>query len=74
MTTVFVSFCAQLALIYVPFMQKIFQTEGLQSRDLMHLLGLAATSFSLHELRRRYERRLNADQAVSTFARVEELA
>ena len=74
LTTVSISFCAQLALIYVPFMQRIFQTEGLHSHDLMHLLALAATSFSLHELRRRYERKLNAEQAAASVSRAEELA
>ncbi|KZV79495.1 HAD-like protein, partial [Exidia glandulosa HHB12029] len=74
LTTVSASFCAQLGLIYVPFMQRIFQTQSLESRDLMHLLALAGASFSLHEVRRRYERRLNAEQATSTFTRVEELA
>ncbi|KAH7102158.1 calcium-transporting ATPase [Auriculariales sp. MPI-PUGE-AT-0066] len=72
--TVSTSFCAQLALIYVPFMQAVFQTEALALQDLLHLLALAATSFSLHELRRRYERRLDAVHAASAYSRVEELA
>lgn len=59
--TVSTSFFAQLALVYVPLMQSVFQTEALQSQDLMALLALAGTSFGLHEMRRRYERALNAD-------------
>jgi Ca2+-transporting ATPase len=73
--TVSVSFCVQLALIYVPVMQAVFQTQALETQDLLHLLGLAATSFSLHEVRRRYERRLDAESASTTTAgRVEEMA
>ncbi|KZO92293.1 calcium-transporting P [Calocera viscosa TUFC12733] len=59
-TTVSVSFITQLALIYVPVMQAIFQTESLSSRDLFILVALAVTSFGFHEIRRRYERKLNA--------------
>jgi Ca2+-transporting ATPase len=56
--TVSTSFLVQLALIYVPFMQAVFQTEALRARDLSTLLLLAGTSFILHELRRRYERKV----------------
>jgi len=59
-TTVSVSFLVQLTLIYVPFMQAIFQTEALQLQDLFTLLALAGTSMVLHEGRRRYERSVNA--------------
>jgi P-type Ca2+ transporter type 2C len=58
LTTVSISFISQLALVYVPFMQAVFQTEGLSSNDLSTLLMLAAASFTLHEGRRRYERKL----------------
>jgi len=68
-TTVSVSFLVQLSLIYVPFMQKIFQTASLETWDLLTLLGLAAVSMTLHEGRRRYERSLNADL---TYAHVAE--
>lgn len=60
-TTVSVSAVTQLALVYVPFMQAIFQTAALDLGDLGIILGLAATSFALHEGRRRYERQLNQD-------------
>ncbi|KAG8829989.1 High affinity Ca2+/Mn2+ P-type ATPase-like protein [Serendipita sp. 399] len=55
--TVSTSFLVQLALIYVPFMQAVFQTVALRARDLSTLLVLAAISMGLHELRRRWERR-----------------
>ncbi|KAJ2928625.1 hypothetical protein H1R20_g8434, partial [Candolleomyces eurysporus] len=70
--TVSVSFLVQLGLVYVPFMQAIFHTAALPFRDLSVLLGLGATSAALHEFRRLYERRINADE---TYAQVmEELA
>lgn len=65
LTTISVSFIVQLALIYVPFMQAIFQTEALAWSDLSTLLLLAASSFTLHELRRKYERRLNTEEMYS---------
>ena len=55
--TVTTSFLVQLTLIYVPFMQAVFQTEALRARDLSTLLVLAAASFTLHEMRRRWERK-----------------
>ncbi|KAK4689295.1 P-type Ca2+ transporter type 2C, partial [Tremellales sp. Uapishka_1] len=57
--SVSVSFWAQLALIYVPLLQHIFQTEALALRDLLMLLGLAATSMGLHEGRRWWERKVS---------------
>ncbi|KAF9234187.1 hypothetical protein BU15DRAFT_90076 [Melanogaster broomeanus] len=60
-STVSVSFLVQLALVYVPFMQAIFQTEALGGRDMMTLLLLAGTSFALHEGRRYFERSADAD-------------
>ena len=62
MITVGVSFVVHLALVYVPFLQAVFQTEALAVQDLGTLLMLAATAFTLHEARRRYERHLNADE------------
>ena len=62
MITVGVSFVVQIALVYVPFLQAVFQTEALALADLSTLLMLAATAFTLHEARRRYERHLNADE------------
>lgn len=64
-TTVSVSVLVQLALVYVPFMQAIFQTEALANGDLMTLVLLAAASFLLHEGRRRYERSIDGDLAYN---------
>ncbi len=71
-TTVSTSFLVQLALIYVPFLQSIFQTEALSSSDLWTLFALGGVSAGLHEARRRYERSLNATMTYS--GSVEELA
>ncbi|ETW74621.1 Ca2+ transporting ATPase [Heterobasidion irregulare TC 32-1] len=68
--TVSVSFFTQLALVYVPLMQAVFQTEALPANDLCLLLGLAGSSMALHEGRRRYERSLNAAESwASTLLR-----
>jgi Ca2+-transporting ATPase len=72
MITVGISFLSQLGLVYVPFMQAIFQTEALPMDDLFLLLALAASSFLLHESRRRYERSLN--QRETYVSVTEELA
>jgi len=56
LTTVSTSFFVQLGLIYLPFMQPIFQTEALGLADLTKLLMLAITALAMHEGRRRYER------------------
>ncbi|WWD17105.1 calcium-transporting P-type ATPase, PMR1-type [Kwoniella shandongensis] len=55
--TISISFICQLALIYVPLLQHVFQTEALSLRDLMMLIGLAGTSMGLHEGRRWWERK-----------------
>jgi Ca2+-transporting ATPase len=70
--TVAISFLSQLGLIYIPFMQAIFQTEALPLDDLLLLFVLAGASSAFHEGRRRYERALNQSE---TYAAVtEELA
>jgi len=69
-STVSVSFIVQLSLIYVPLMQTIFQTAALDFGDLLLLLILAGISFTLHEVRRNYERGLNA--AVTSLSVMEE--
>ncbi|EPQ55398.1 Ca-transporting ATPase [Gloeophyllum trabeum ATCC 11539] len=61
LTTVSISFLSQLALVYVPFMQSIFQTEALGAGDMTTLLCLAGLSFGLHEARRRWERKLDRE-------------
>ena len=70
--TVSVSALTQLALVYVPIMQSVFQTAALPLSDLSILLLLACMSFGLHEVRRRYERKLNANETV--IGRAEEMA
>jgi Ca2+-transporting ATPase len=72
-TTVSISALTQLALVYVPFLQAIFQTDALGSRDLGVLLLLAGSSFGLHEVRRRWERR-KEEEAGYTNVAIEELA
>jgi P-type Ca2+ transporter type 2C len=72
LVTVAISFLSQLGLVYVPFMQAVFQTEALPMDDLFLLFILAASSFALHEGRRRYERALN--QRETYAAAIEELA
>jgi P-type Ca2+ transporter type 2C len=72
LSTVSVSFVVQLMLVYVPFMQRIFQTAALDFDDLATLLGLGCVSAGLHEVRRRYERALNSELTFAHAA--EELA
>ncbi|KAF8317721.1 calcium-transporting P [Clavulina sp. PMI_390] len=71
LTTVSTSFFVQLGLIYLPFMQPIFQTEALGFRDLFTLLVLGAIALGMHEGRRRYERQKEKEGA---WERVESLA
>jgi Ca2+-transporting ATPase len=56
LTTVSISFFVQLGLIYLPFMQPVFQTEALGFTDLFKLLVLGIAALAMHEGRRRYER------------------
>jgi Ca2+-transporting ATPase len=70
--TVAISFLSQLGLIYIPFMQAIFQTEALPLDDLFLLFALGCSSFLLHESRRRYERALNQNETYASV--MEELA
>lgn len=60
-----ISFSVQLLLIYFPPLQSVFQTESLSVRDLGVLLALAATSATLHEIRRRIEKAQAAKAAKS---------
>ncbi|TRM56861.1 hypothetical protein BD626DRAFT_413004 [Schizophyllum amplum] len=60
--SVSVSFTTQLSFIYVPFLQRIFQTEALGLGDLSLILMLAGASFAGHEARRTYERKLNVEE------------
>ncbi|KAM6123543.1 calcium-transporting ATPase type 2C member 2 [Phoenicopterus ruber ruber] len=51
------SFLGQLAVIYVPPLQKIFQTENLRVLDLLFLTGLASSVFIVSELVKLCEKR-----------------
>ncbi|XP_065589174.1 calcium-transporting ATPase type 2C member 2 [Cyrtonyx montezumae] len=51
------SFLGQLAVIYVPPLQKIFQTENLGALDLLFLTGLASSVFIVSELVKLCEKR-----------------
>lgn len=70
--TVSVSAITQLALVYVPVMQAVFQTAALSFSDMSVLLALAGTSMLLHEGRRRYERQVNAEESFTSV--MEEMA
>jgi Ca2+-transporting ATPase len=73
LTTVSISLLTQLALVYVPFLQAIFQTAALSRRDLGVIFLLAGCSFGLHEVRRRWERSGEEERGY-TSAAMEELA
>lgn len=59
------SLLGQMAVVYIPFLQRIFQTEALGGGDLLGLLALASTVFWVDEgrkfinARRRGRRRIN---------------
>ncbi|KAF8598978.1 calcium-transporting P [Ceratobasidium sp. AG-I] len=74
LTTVSISFLVQLALIYVPLMQSVFQTEALSLHDLFTLLCLGGVSMGLHEIRRTWERKKNAEADALYAGGVGEMA
>ncbi|XP_054696768.1 calcium-transporting ATPase type 2C member 2 isoform X1 [Grus americana] len=51
------SFLGQLAVIYVPPLQKVFQTENLRVVDLLFLTGLASSVFIVSEFVKLWEKR-----------------
>jgi Ca2+-transporting ATPase len=53
-------------------MQGVFQTQALGSRDFFTVLGWGIASLTLHEGRRMYERKLNAEQEREEMGRYEE--
>lgn len=63
--TVLVSFLSLLGIIYLPFLQKIFQTQMLDQRDLLVLFGLGSFSFVCHEIRRYVERMIENEENES---------
>lgn len=62
--TISVSLFVQLLLIYFPPLQGIFQTTSLSFSDLSLLFFVASIAFAAHELRRRWERRQSATEAL----------
>ncbi|KAF8736930.1 hypothetical protein AX14_013742 [Amanita brunnescens Koide BX004] len=68
--TVSISAITQLCLVYVSFMQAVFQTEALSVYDLGILVGLAGTSMVVHELRRKYERQIAAEENLGGLENV----
>lgn len=66
--TVSVSLVAQLAMVYFPPLQGVFQTTGLAFKDLVLLACIAAASFALHEARRVYERKLAEQETREVVA------
>lgn len=70
-----ISFLAQVSLIYLPFMQGVFQTEALSAIDFLTVLGWGALSMSLHEARRMYERHtMRQEEAQERVLMDEELS
>ncbi len=51
------SLMGQLCVIYLPFLQKVFQTEGLWATDLVVLVCLASTVFWVDEARKHWMKR-----------------
>ncbi|KAH9809885.1 hypothetical protein DFH28DRAFT_903681 [Melampsora americana] len=61
LSTVSISILSQLGIVYLPFLQSIFQTQSLSLQDLFTLFGLVCFSFFGHEIRRRYERKIEVE-------------
>lgn len=55
------SILGQLAVVYLPPLQKVFQTEALSLADLLHLVALASSVFWIDEGRKWYDRRRYGD-------------
>ncbi|SPO30812.1 probable PMR1 - secretory pathway Ca++-transporting P-type ATPase [Ustilago trichophora] len=66
--TVSISLLAQLAMVYLPPLQGVFQTTGLAFGDLVFLAIIAGISFGLHEVRRTWERRLAEEEVKNAGA------
>ncbi|XP_020844919.1 calcium-transporting ATPase type 2C member 2 [Phascolarctos cinereus] len=61
------SILGQLAVIYIPPLQKIFQTENLGALDLLFLTGLASSVFILSELIKLCEKYCCRTEIVKTY-------
>ncbi|WAR58203.1 hypothetical protein PtB15_5B435 [Puccinia triticina] len=65
--TVLISFLSLLTIIYLHPLQKIFQTQALDRRDLTLLFGLGSVSFAAHEVRRHIERLIEKNEHDTTL-------
>jgi Ca2+-transporting ATPase len=72
LATVGASALTLFALVYVPPLQAVFQTEALAGADVRLLLALAGAAFALHEGRRRWERKREREDGWASV--VEEMA
>lgn len=62
------SLLGQAAVVYVPFLQRIFQTEGLGGKDLLLLAGLTSTVFWVDEGRKYVQARNLGRRAVGGYS------
>jgi Ca2+-transporting ATPase len=62
------SLLGQMAVIYVPFLQQIFQTEGLRFRDLVALTVIASTVFWADEARKYVKARDRRRTGLGTYS------
>jgi Ca2+-transporting ATPase len=60
------SLLGQLAVIYVPFLQAIFQTEALYLSDLLGLICLTSSVWLIDEVRKYYKRKREWTTGYST--------
>ena len=62
------SLLGQLAVIYIPFFQRIFQTEGLGPRDLGVLAAIASTVFWADEIRKYLKARNRGQRGLGGYS------
>ena len=62
------SLLGQMAVVYVPILQRIFQTEGLRIGDLLLLTGIASTVFWVDEGRKFLRKRSRGRRGMGTYS------
>ena len=62
------SLMGQMAVVYVPFLQRIFQTEGLGVGDLGLLLGIASSVFWVDEGRKFWRGRKRGRRGLGGYS------
>lgn len=62
------SLLGQMAVVYIPFLQRIFQTEGLRGGDLLVLAALASTVFWVDEMRKFIKARRRGRRTISGYS------